>query len=201
MERTTFPITSLNHKWPSGRHSGPSVNWNPPPTFSICASLSTIESNAGSSRTMFPTPCISAPGAGAGAWEQPTSRTATARTSRAFIFFIWVKRPFRFHAGIHFIPGATGIVSASAPRVKTILHKPTQVRLPAPLSNLLQQPPHGSLLQFEMSRNPHGMIRMPDGGEHNPPLVVRIRPTCDRLPAMILVFQPVQVLRLQNHVL
>jgi hypothetical protein len=66
---------------------------------------------------MFPTPCVSS--TAAGAWEQLTSRTATREQAELSYSSFAGKSPFRFHAGIHFIPGSTGIVAKRAPSVKT----------------------------------------------------------------------------------
>ena len=61
--RSTFPTTSLNQsRFSEGRHSGPSVNWKPPATFSTVAPAGTRASSPGSSRTIAP---LAAAGAGA----------------------------------------------------------------------------------------------------------------------------------------
>src|SRR5437016_14368637 len=82
-DRSTLPVTSLNHTTPSGRHSGPSVNSNPPATFSITASFGTSDSKAGSRRTMLPTPGAAAagPGGEGGAVEQPVRSAAREQTA------------------------------------------------------------------------------------------------------------------------
>ena len=86
--RTTFPTTSLNHRAPSGRHNGPSMNWNPPASFSILASFGTSASRAGSSRVMLPIAGASGgdTGGGVGAVEQPIIRIAAANTNGVFMF-------------------------------------------------------------------------------------------------------------------
>src|SRR6266550_3907959 len=87
--RTTFPTTSLNQSTPSVRHTGPSVNWNPPASFSILASFGTRASSAGSTRRMLPAAGGSL-GGGASDWvvgvvEHPALRSATAHIMCALV--------------------------------------------------------------------------------------------------------------------
>ena len=50
--RVTLPITSLNQSAPNGRQTGPSMNENPPASFSICDAGGTSASNAALTQVM-----------------------------------------------------------------------------------------------------------------------------------------------------
>jgi hypothetical protein len=68
---------------------------------------------------MFPTPCVSATGAGAGAWVQPTSEMATARTSVAFILLpSEAEQRLGFTRGFVSFQAQLGLLRKAEPNVK-----------------------------------------------------------------------------------
>jgi hypothetical protein len=74
------------YKAPFGLHNGPSINVNPPATFSIVASFGTSASSPGSSLTILPTALLGADSDALGVLEHPTRSKprATANGSAGF---------------------------------------------------------------------------------------------------------------------
>src|ERR1035441_1373692 len=72
-----------------------------------------------------------------------------------------------------------------------------QAEIPAAapaLSNLLQQPSDGPLLQFQVRRDPQGMNGMSHGCENDAPLAVLISPARYRFLPVVLILEAVDVL-------